>query len=113
MCYLSKKDRVIFTSHDFGDLECPSLSERDRQAFLNTAKLAMVKQDSNEEETDEEELAQMYGYTGVDLKKNDEEEYSQVTKRNDSHNNTNHDHRMTNWKCSLIQPLPSQILTVY
>ena len=38
-CFLSKKNRTVYTSHKFGDLNCPSLSQQDKKNILETAKL--------------------------------------------------------------------------
>ena len=46
----------------FGDINCPSISEQERKAFLNTARLAALHDSQEENEVDEEELTEMAGY---------------------------------------------------
>ena len=112
MCYLSKRKREIFTSHEFGDLSCPSLSIKDRKSFLSSAKLSVLKEDSDCEGIDEEELAEMYGYSGLS-QKDGEEDHTQVISTINQHTTHEYMNRNKSWSCSHIQPLPSQILTVY
>ena len=59
---MSKKPRSIYSNHAFGDIECPSISEKERKAFLNTARLAALQDNQEESEVDEEELMEMAGY---------------------------------------------------
>ena len=62
-CFISKMPREIYTSHNFGDLRCSTLSPKDRQTFLETAKLSNIKEEEDEDpEVDIEESAEMYGY---------------------------------------------------
>ena len=74
--------------------------------------MSIVKEESDKEDIDEEELAQMYGYSGINCKEvtDDSDQVKQYNK-----NDFNEDcvFRNRSPKCGYIQPLPSQILTVY
>ena len=89
-CYLTKQPKATFTSHNFGDLACPSISPRDRQSLLEVAKLSIAHEDE-EPEQDENELAEMYGYAQFEAHGDSED--------NQVHNNKSHKLR-SRW-CSL------------
>ena len=111
LCHLSKKPREIFTSHSFGDNSCHSLSAQDRQSFINSTKLSAVQEDSNNE-TDEDELAELYGYQkDCDIQESDES--SQVETTNTELEKNISFNRNDTPKCGYIQPVSSQILTVF
>ena len=72
-CFLTKKHSGVYSSHNFGDVNCPSLSNKDRANLLETAKLSLVKEESDDEqEVDHEELAEMYGYGNSDHQESDQ-----------------------------------------
>ena len=55
-CYLNKMPKEMFKSHTFGDPRC-SISNKDRQAFMEFAKLSIIKANVSEDpEVDEEEF---------------------------------------------------------
>ena len=107
-CFLSQKPREVYTGHNFGDPRFCSLSPQDRQMFIETAKLSNIKDE--EPEVDDEELAEMYGY-GSNV--NDSEEvHDKVKPENFTQHSTNNLSRNEE-KCGYIQPVPSQVLTVF
>ena len=70
---MTKKHSGVYSSHNFGDVNCPSLSNKDRANLLETAKLSLVKEESDDEqEVDHEELAEMYGYGNSDHQESDQ-----------------------------------------
>ena len=108
-CFLSQKPREVYTSHNFGDPRYCSLSPQDRKMFMETAHLSNIKEE--EPEVDDEELAEMYGY-GSNV--NDSEDVlDQVNLEKSKHNSSNNLSRNDEVKCSYIQPVPSQVLTVF
>ena len=112
MCFLSKRASGVYYSHNFGDSKCPSLSDRDRKTFLETAKLAIVKQESDEDDVDQEEVAEMYGYNNLEETSHNDPESSQVLLKNNSDKPQDHNFRNEE-TCGYIQPCASQILTVF
>ena len=111
-CFLHKMPKEMFTNHTFGDPRC-SISSKDRKAFMEFAKLSLIKDEAADEdpEVDEEELAQMYGYGGG--AKDESEEVHQVNQETFSSQSIQHLSRNEDSKCGYIQPVPSQILTVF
>ena len=109
-CYISKMPREIFTSHNFGDPRCTTLSPQDRQTFLENAKLSNIKEEEDEEpEVDLEESAEMYGYGA----NNDSESNYVKVKQSTNHSFSNTFSRNEDSRLNYIQPIPSQILTVF
>ena len=97
LCHLARKPREQVTTHEIGDVQCPSLSLRDRMALeQKIGRLAPVVADSN----DLEALAIAHGY-GDDAENNQHSE--EDTQENVIHEN----------KLSYINPVPSQILTLF
>ena len=111
MCYLARQPRTIFTSHNFGDSKCPSLSANDRKIFRETARLAIVKEDTDEENINEEEFAELYGYENTS--KTECQDDNQVVDHEQSKLNNILISRNESVKHGFIQPIPSQILTVF
>ena len=97
LCHLARKPRDQVTSHEIGDVQCPSLSPRDRMALeQKTGKLAPVVAEGD----DLEALAILHGYgDGV----NNDQQAEQASQEN----------VITNPILSYISPVPSQILTLY
>ena len=110
ICHLAQKQRNIFTSHNVGEQSCPSLSDRDRDMFINNAKLAAAKESDEDEYINDEELAEIYGY-GKEKDESNDEDY-QVENRNGANLNIVNVHRHEE-NYGYIQPFPSQILTVF
>ena len=109
-CFLEKKPKNVYTSHNFGDQKHCSISQRDRQTFIENAKMANI-QDEDDSELDEDELAELYGY-GKNLSDHDEDEDdNQVLKRSEKCSKSKLFRNSA--KCSYIKPVPSQILTVF
>ena len=93
LCYLSKQSRDIFSSHNFGNHNCPSLTAQDRKTFYESAKLSTIQDEYDSPEVDDEEIAEMHGYSQLNT--------------NDDDSNQN------DVRCGYIQPTASQILTVF
>ena len=112
-CFLSKLPREVYTSHNFGDPRCTSLSPQDRQTFLDSARLSNIKEDNEEPEVDEDELAEMHGY-GHGLNTYDSENDSNKVNNNSylNHSSINIS-RNEAIKLGYIEPVPTQILTVF
>ena len=111
ICQMSKKSRNIFTNHTFGDINCPSISDQERKAFINTAKLAIMQDTYGETEVDEEEITEMAGYSTHNVK--EEETSDQVVSKLYKHYPRHNLPRINTLRCGFVQPLPSQILTVF
>ena len=97
LCHLARKPRDQVTSHEIGDVQCPSLSSRDRMALeQKIGRLAPVVTEGD----DLEALAVLHGYgEGVDSDQQvDQESQGNV---------------VTNTVLSYISPVPSQILTLF
>ena len=58
MCFLEKMPKEIYSSHNFGDKACKSISNQDK-AKLSNGRFSSFKEESNYE--DDEELAEMFG----------------------------------------------------
>ena len=109
MCWLEGLPRDVFTSHSFGDPSCTSISHQDRLKLNEGSKFSNIKE-SEEPAVDEDELAEMHGYSGhtVELGAGVE------VKSNSNHDlNSKSLSRMNNAEMKYIQPVPSQILTVF
>ena len=63
MCWLEGHPREIFTGHNFGEQSCISISDKDRRVMNEANKLSNI-QESEDIEYDEDELAEMHGYSG-------------------------------------------------
>ena len=113
ICYLAQKQRNIFTSHNVGEPNCPSLSDQDRNTFLNNARLATMKENKVEEAIDDDELAELYGYKYTDNAVTDEEADYQVEQIHVDDTNLLNIHMTEMETCGFIQPCPSQILTMF
>ena len=107
LCYLEKLPRDVFTSHNFGDVKCPSISQQDKTKMHNNSKLSNMTE--YEELNDENELAEMFGYGAnvADESSGEEVVDKKLTKF------SNNSCRLINAKHDFIQPVPSQILTVF
>ena len=75
--FLSKKRNDVVYSQNFRDSNCLSISDHDRKTFMDAAKLAIVKQESEIDDVDQEEVAEMFGYNKEDMS-NEEDEDNQV-----------------------------------
>ena len=106
MCFLEKLPKEIFTSHNFGDASCKSISKKDRNNIA-------VGQCSNIQESndyqDEEELAEMFGYGGIEGPDSSSEE----VKIQYQPYSSSHYCRQIKCKNNFISPVASQILTVF
>ena len=97
LCHLARQPRHKITSHEIGDLSCPSLSERDRAALQQ--KSGIIAGISTRAEDDIANLARLHGY-------DDQEEISEEdVDDNNQVDNTS--------QINYINPVPSQILTLF
>ena len=110
-CHISKQPRETFLSHNFGDIVCPSLSSHDRRTFIETAKLSLVQEDCLEQDHDDEEIAELYGYNNIENTLDREINQVHCNKSIGSKNILLD--RTVAARYSYIQPTPSQILTVF
>lgn len=97
LCHTSRQARDIVTSHEIGDLSCPSLSERDKKALQNKGIQTASVIPSEEDELDL--LAQLHGYDDVSTPLHDPDDQVQSCNVLPT--------------ISYISPVPSQILTLY
>ena len=96
LCHLTRKSRDQVTSHEIGDLDCPSLSAKDKSALeQKIGRIAPVIP----QQDDLDDLAMLHGY-GNDTAEADEYQQNQENIIFDS-------------KISYINPVPSQILTLF
>lgn len=97
LCHLARQPRHTVLSHEIGDLECPSLSSRDKDGIKNKYGVNAIQVDEavqhDVEDDIVEQMANLHGYN------------DQVTKNNVPPTFHNEIH--------VIKPVPSQILTVY
>ena len=97
LCHLTRRSKEQVTSHEIGDLNCPSLSSRDRLALeQKVGRLAPVV--ANQDDIDA--LAILHGYGDDESKAEDSLQQSQENVIYDS-------------KISYINPVPSQLLTLF
>ena len=98
----------MFTNHNFGDKKCTSISQQDRNQY-ESSKLSNMTDYTKYNDADE--LAEMLGYRG-NIEDNSSSENEEVVNKKIS-NFTLSSCRPTNAKIVFIQPVPSQILTVF
>ena len=75
ICYLENLPREIYTSHNFGDTSCTSISRQDK-ANMEKSRLNNIKTDEND--YDDDELAEMFGYSGNFAQDSSSEEVKRV-----------------------------------
>ena len=115
LCHLQRQQRNVVLSHEIGDLECPSLSDRDKEG-IKAKYLVSAAVQVEEEEDELEKMANLHGYgnqVNVDFKNSD----NATTKHNDAptivSNEKQHFHLTSDNNIHVIKPVPSQILTVF
>ena len=98
LCHTSRRPRNVVTSHEIGDLTCPSLSDRDKAALKSKgiATAAVISNDL----TEEEELAELARQHGYEDELVNDQQHEQVQQPNQCPTN-------------FISPVPSQILSLY
>ena len=107
LCHLEKLPKEIFLSHNLGDKNCSSASNQNKGRGNDNNKLSNIKQDEAYDQ--EEELAEMFGYSGHLEQNYSSDEVVNLNKPNNIHCLS----RRNNMKLDFIQPVPSQILTVF
>ena len=108
MCFLEKLPKEVYTSHNFGDFACKSISKQDK-ANLDSNKCTNIK-DIDSYGNDEQELAEMFGYCNSSLQEASDDE---VEKLNNKINDSYSACRLPNAKINFIRPVASQIMTVF
>ena len=115
LCHLARRPFSVVVTHEIGDLSCPSLSSRDKESIkMKSSHLNAMQPQSEDEEDQLEALARSHGY---DVEDHD----SQVLTLNSLHSFQNPKHELSEKdseieidnRANYIQPIPSQILTVY
>ena len=106
LCFKSGSPREVFASHNLGDEKCPQLSKQDRLKLKQTLGLNKISDDHDS--PDDDELAEMFGYSC-----HTDENQQEVLERQIIINNKSHcsDGDLPN--CSILKPVSSQILTVF
>ena len=103
LCHLSRQPTNVTLSHEIGDVNCPSLSARDKEGLKSKLSINAIQADDNdndEDEVDEEDainkIAELCGYNPGEIK------HSAIsnTKGKDT-------------SIHVIKPVPSQILSVF
>ena len=107
LCFKKKLPREIFTSHNLGDPKCSQISRKDRERLMETFKLSLIKESEFDFDKDEEDLAEMLGYTSFSGPDNE------VISSNPQTLLQNNLFRTEDMKLSYIRPVSSQILTVF
>ena len=108
LCFKEKLPREIYTSHNLGDPKCSQISRRDRERLMETFKLSLIKDSEIDFDKDEEDLAEMLGYTNFSGPDNEE-----VTTASPDFLFQNTFFRTEDMKLSYIRPVSSQVLTVF
>ena len=108
LCFKEKLPREIYTSHNLGDPKCSQISRRDRERLMETFKLSLIKDSDIDFDKDEEDLAEMLGYTDFSGTANEE-----VTTANPHSLFQKNFFRPEDLKLSYIRPVSSQVLTVF
>ena len=106
VCQLAGQPRSMFTSHYLGETSCPTLSDKDKQ-LLTTRAAAQLGAADVEEEYEETDIAEEYGYEALP-------QQDQVSKYNSKI--TTLPNKSSSFRsessCNYIQPVPTQTLTV-
>ena len=112
LCHLARQQRNVVLSHEIGDLNCPSLSARDKEGMKSKFTMTNAVQVEDEEEDVLEKMAQLHGYD-YQVKNKLTDIKHEGNKTNDKISNNKHSHLTQDNQIHVIQPVPSQILTVY
>ena len=110
VCKYANLPREIFMNHNVGDQKCPALSTQDKQRLRNSGMLSNIKEPEEAPELEEDEIAEHYGYDNASKNSTPLSEVINSANENVSHNEI---YRTETPSCGYIQPVPSQILTVF
>ena len=94
LCRQMGKPRHIFSNHNYATLQCPSISNKDRERLKELYKVTEQVNAINIDKDDEEDLMDEFGYTLTD-----ETDDTQVKQKLEC-------------KLNFIQPVPSQMLSM-
>ena len=117
LCHLNRKQRNVVLSHEIGDLDCPSMSERDKEGIRSKYSVNAAVHTEEDEEDLLEKMATLHGY-GDQVTVNNIINDDPFEKHHDAPNLINdevkeHFHPTSQSNIHVIKPVPSQILTVY
>ena len=110
LCHLARQPRNVVLSHEIGDLDCPSISSRDKEGLKSKYSThAAVRVDDDVEDPDLiDKMAQLHGYDDqVKPKKQTQFDTNTAMLKNDD------SPTLIKNNISVIKPVPSQILTVF
>ena len=62
LCHLNRKQRNVVLSHEIGDLDCPSMSERDKEGIRSKYSVNAAVHTEEDEEDLLEKMATLHGY---------------------------------------------------
>ena len=105
ICYKMGKPKEVYKSHDILDAKCASMPKEDKERILGKLKLNNIQDAENDE--DQEEGAEMFGYDA-----NFDDEAYEVNCP-DKNSKLSTFLRTESAKCAYIKPVPSQILTMF
>ena len=103
LCHLSSQPRSITTSHEIGDITCPSLSSRDKEGLQAKLSINAIQTDGYDEYDEEYEQTMM-----MQLAENRGYSTGEKIIIKDNVNST-----IKDTSIHVIKPVPSQILTVF
>ena len=106
LCYLEKMPKEIFLSHNLGDKKCSSMSNQNKGSFNDGNKFSNIKQENVCDAEDEQ--AEMFGYSGNYDQNYSTDEVVAINKADNLNDTSRSDAQL-----HFIQPVPSQILTVF
>lgn len=120
LCHVTRQQRNVVLSHEIGDLDCPSMSDRDKEGIkskygVNTAAVQVEE----EEEDLVDRMANLHGYGDqVNVEDFIKPDLNQPSKHHDApivnkDDLKQHFHPTPESNIHVIKPVPSQILTVY
>ena len=111
LCFKSNMPREVYLGHNLGDPKCTQMSYQDRARLVESMKLSNIKE--TEEYKDEDEIAEMFGYSASINDSEDVSHDDEVTNEIPNNNSSHSFSRNTEEKCNYIKPVQSQILTLF
>ena len=115
LCHLARRPFNVVATHEIGDLSCPSLSSRDKESLkMKTSHLNAMQPESEDEEDQLEALARIHGYGAEDPETQVQIHDSLPLLPTPKHEQVEKEfEKEIDSRANYIQPIPSQILTVY
>ena len=115
LCHLNRQQRNVILSHEIGDLECPSLSDRDKEGIKSKYSVSAAVHVQEDEEDEIERMANLHGYgdqVNVDNNSSNTIKHHDAPKV-DKTEIKKHFLPTSDNNIHVIKPVPSQILTVF